>query len=192
MAPTGASPAAPSARRAAAERAAARGRSPKDSVSCGDRRGRGRGSSRNTPPTPRSGWDFANAESAAVRSAPLLDLAQTIIQVSKAVVPKFSPGCRGYGTSAEQVVAGRGVSRRGVLRTPPPCGAPVALEPRDEPGRWDDVVPVGGRRCRSRRTRRSHQCMTTGDPVLGAAAHQRAGRAHARRLAVREAPTSGR
>ncbi|MEU5886989.1 SpoIIE family protein phosphatase [Streptomyces sp. NPDC047461] len=90
-----------------------------------------------------------------------LDLSKTIIEVSRAVVPRFTDVAGTY--LREQVVAGEGF----------PEGVPdtttmwhrVALEHTDEPGRWDDVVPVGEAMPFPAHTP-FFQCMTTGEPVL--------------------------
>ncbi|MER5601266.1 SpoIIE family protein phosphatase [Streptomyces sp. NPDC002265] len=90
-----------------------------------------------------------------------LDLARTITEVSKAVVPRFTDVAGTY--LREQVVAGEGF----------PDGVPdtttmwhrVALEHTDEPGRWDDVVPVGEAMPFPAHTP-FFQCMTSGQPVL--------------------------
>jgi serine phosphatase RsbU (regulator of sigma subunit)/anti-sigma regulatory factor (Ser/Thr protein kinase) len=90
-----------------------------------------------------------------------LDLSKTIIEVSRAVVPRFTDVAGTY--LREQVVAGEGF----------PDGVPdtttmwhrVAIEHTDEPGRWDDVVPVGEAMPFPAHTP-FFQCMTTGQPVL--------------------------
>ncbi|MFE7170550.1 SpoIIE family protein phosphatase [Streptomyces sp. NPDC057616] len=90
-----------------------------------------------------------------------LDLSRTIVEVSKAVVPRFTDVAGTY--LREQVVAGEGF----------PDGVPdtttmwhrVALEHTDEPGRWDDVVPVGEAMPFPAHTP-FFQCMTSGEPVL--------------------------
>jgi serine phosphatase RsbU (regulator of sigma subunit)/anti-sigma regulatory factor (Ser/Thr protein kinase) len=90
-----------------------------------------------------------------------LDLARTIREVSQAVVPRFTDVAGTY--LREQVVAGEGF----------PDGPPdtstlwhrVAVEHNDEPGRWDDVVPVGESMPFPAQTP-FFQCMTTGEPVL--------------------------
>ncbi|MCX5330280.1 MULTISPECIES: SpoIIE family protein phosphatase [unclassified Streptomyces] len=90
-----------------------------------------------------------------------LDLSKTIIEVSRAVVPRFTDVAGTY--LREQVVAGEGF----------PDGVPdtttmwhrVALEHTDEPGRWDDVVPVGEAMPFPAHTP-FFQCMTSGQPVL--------------------------
>ncbi|MEU6372217.1 SpoIIE family protein phosphatase [Streptomyces sp. NPDC046909] len=90
-----------------------------------------------------------------------LDLSKTIVEVSRAVVPRFTDVAGTY--LREQVVAGEGF----------PDGVPdtttmwhrVALEHTDEPGRWDDVVPVGEAMPFPAHTP-FFQCMTSGEPVL--------------------------
>ncbi|MES5818919.1 SpoIIE family protein phosphatase [Streptomyces sp. RG80] len=90
-----------------------------------------------------------------------LDLSKTIVEVSRAVVPRFTDVAGTY--LREQVVAGEGF----------PEGVPdtttmwhrVALEHTDEPGRWDDVVPVGEAMPFPAHTP-FFQCMTSGEPVL--------------------------
>ncbi|MFD3836542.1 SpoIIE family protein phosphatase [Streptomyces sp. NPDC058642] len=90
-----------------------------------------------------------------------LDLSRTIVEVSRAVVPRFTDVAGTY--LREQVVAGEGF----------PEGVPdtttmwhrVAVEHTDEPGRWDDVVPVGEAMPFPAHTP-FFQCMTTGEPVL--------------------------
>ncbi|MFF6986837.1 SpoIIE family protein phosphatase [Streptomyces sp. NPDC010273] len=107
----------------------------------------------------RERLEFLNEVSGRIGTS--LDLAQTIIEVSKAVVPKFTDVAGTY--LREQVVAGEGF----------PDGVPdtttmwhrVALEHTDEPGRWDDVVPVGEAMPFPAHTP-FFQCMTSGDPVL--------------------------
>ncbi|MEV0481443.1 SpoIIE family protein phosphatase [Streptomyces sp. NPDC050508] len=107
----------------------------------------------------RERLEFLNEVSGRIGTS--LDLAKTIIEVSKAVVPKFTDVAGTY--LREQVVAGEGF----------PDGVPdtttmwhrVALEHTDEPGRWDDVVPVGEAMPFPAHTP-FFQCMTTGEPVL--------------------------
>ncbi|MGW0822652.1 SpoIIE family protein phosphatase [Streptomyces sp. NPDC002845] len=107
----------------------------------------------------RERLEFLNEVSGRIGTS--LDLAQTIIEVSKAVVPRFTDVAGTY--LREQVVAGEGF----------PEGVPdtttmwhrVALEHTDEPGRWDDVVPVGEAMPFPAHTP-FFQCMTTGEPVL--------------------------
>ncbi|MFJ9584272.1 ATP-binding SpoIIE family protein phosphatase [Streptomyces acidicola] len=107
----------------------------------------------------RERLEFLNEVSSGIGTS--LDLSRTIIEVSKAVVPRFTDVAGTY--LREQVVAGEGF----------PDGVPdtttmwhrVALEHTDEPGRWDDVVPVGEAMPFPAHTP-FFQCMTTGEPVL--------------------------
>ncbi|MFH8791572.1 SpoIIE family protein phosphatase [Streptomyces sp. NPDC017941] len=107
----------------------------------------------------REHLEFLNEVSGRIGSS--LDLARTIQEVSKAVVPRFTDVAGTY--LREQVVAGEGF----------PDGVPdettmwhrVAVEHTDEPGRWDDVVPVGESMPFPAHTP-FFQCMTSGDPVL--------------------------
>ncbi|QKW10149.1 SpoIIE family protein phosphatase [Streptomyces sp. NA04227] len=107
----------------------------------------------------RERLEFLNEVSGRIGSS--LDLSRTIVEVSRAVVPRFTDVAGTY--LREQVVAGEGF----------PEGVPdertmwhrVAVEHTDEPGRWDDVVPVGESMPFPAHTP-FFQCMTTGDPVL--------------------------
>ncbi|MET8028295.1 ATP-binding SpoIIE family protein phosphatase [Streptomyces avermitilis] len=107
----------------------------------------------------RERLEFLNEVSGRIGTS--LDLAQTIIEVSKAVVPRFTDVAGTY--LREQVVAGEGF----------PDGVPdtttmwhrVAVEHTDEPGRWDDVIPVGEAMPFPAHTP-FFQCMTSGQPVL--------------------------
>ncbi|MEU6223875.1 SpoIIE family protein phosphatase [Streptomyces sp. NPDC047042] len=107
----------------------------------------------------RERLEFLNEVSGRIGTS--LDLSRTIIEVSKAVVPRFTDVAGTY--LREQVVAGEGF----------PDGVPdtttmwhrVALEHTDEPGRWDDVVPVGEAMPFPAHTP-FFQCMTSGQPVL--------------------------
>ncbi|WP_406195117.1 SpoIIE family protein phosphatase [Streptomyces sp. NBC_01017] len=107
----------------------------------------------------RERLEFLNEVSGRIGTS--LDLSRTIVEVSKAVVPRFTDVAGTY--LREQVVAGEGF----------PEGVPdtttmwhrVALEHTDEPGRWEDVVPVGEAMPFPAHTP-FFQCMTTGDPVL--------------------------
>ncbi|RII12424.1 Phosphoserine phosphatase RsbU [Streptomyces sp. YIM 130001] len=107
----------------------------------------------------RERLEFLNEVSGRIGSS--LDLSQTILEVSRAVVPRFTDVAGTY--LREQVVAGEGF----------PEGVPdattmwhrVAVEHTDEPGRWDDVVPVGESMPFPVNTP-FFQCMTTGEPVL--------------------------
>ncbi|MFJ7076969.1 SpoIIE family protein phosphatase [Streptomyces sp. NPDC098781] len=107
----------------------------------------------------RERLEFLNEVSGRIGTS--LDLARTIIEVSRAVVPRFTDVAGTY--LREQVVAGEGF----------PEGVPdtttmwhrVSLEHTDEPGRWDDVVPVGEAMPFPAHTP-FFQCMTSGEPVL--------------------------
>ncbi|MFD7811808.1 SpoIIE family protein phosphatase [Streptomyces sp. NPDC059785] len=107
----------------------------------------------------RERLEFLNEVSGRIGTS--LDLSRTILEVSRAVVPRFTDVAGTY--LREQVVAGEGF----------PDGVPdtttmwhrVALEHTDEPGRWDDVVPVGEAMPFPAHTP-FFQCMTSGDPVL--------------------------
>jgi serine phosphatase RsbU (regulator of sigma subunit) len=107
----------------------------------------------------RERLEFLNEVSGRIGTS--LDLTQTINEVSRAVVPRFTDVAGTY--LREQVVAGEGF----------PEGVPdtttmwhrVAVEHTDAPGRWDDVVPVGEAMPFPAHTP-FFQCMTTGEPVL--------------------------
>ncbi|MFI9102459.1 SpoIIE family protein phosphatase [Streptomyces fildesensis] len=107
----------------------------------------------------REHLEFLNEVSARIGTS--LDLARTIQEVSAAVVPRFTDVAGSY--LREQVLAGEGF----------PDGPPdvttmwyrVAVEHTDEPGRWDDVVPVGESMPFPEHTP-FFQCMTSGQPVL--------------------------
>ncbi|MGW1886818.1 SpoIIE family protein phosphatase [Streptomyces sp. NPDC001970] len=107
----------------------------------------------------RERLEFLNEVSGRIGSS--LDLARTIQEVSAAVVPRFTDVAGTY--LREQVIAGEGF----------PDGPPdattmwhrVAVEHVDEPGRWDDVVPVGESMPFPEHTP-FFRCMTTGEPVL--------------------------
>jgi anti-sigma regulatory factor (Ser/Thr protein kinase) len=107
----------------------------------------------------RERLEFLNEVSGRIGTS--LDLSRTVVEVSKAVVPRFTDVAGTY--LREQVVAGEGF----------PEGVPdtrtmwhrVAVEHTDEPGRWDDVVPVGEAMPFPAHTP-FFQCMTTGEPVL--------------------------
>ncbi|MDX6332524.1 MAG: hypothetical protein QOI83_4907 [Streptomycetaceae bacterium] len=107
----------------------------------------------------REHLEFLNEVSGRIGSS--LDLAATIQEVSAAVVPRFTDVAGTY--LREAVLAGEGF----------PDGPPdvttmwyrVALEHTDEPGRWDDVVPVGESMPFPEHTP-FFQCMTSGRPVL--------------------------
>lgn len=107
----------------------------------------------------RERLEFLNEVSSRIGTS--LDLARTIVEVSKAVVPRFTDVAGTY--LREQVVAGEGFDE-GVPDTTTMWHR-VALEHTDEPGRWDDVVPVGEAMPFPAHTP-FFQCMTTGEPVL--------------------------
>jgi serine phosphatase RsbU (regulator of sigma subunit)/anti-sigma regulatory factor (Ser/Thr protein kinase) len=107
----------------------------------------------------RERLEFLNEVSGRIGTS--LDLSRTIAEVCRAVVPRFTDVAGTY--LREQVVAGEGF----------PEGVPdtttmwhrVAVEHTDEPGRWDDVIPVGEAMPFPAHTP-FFQCMTTGEPVL--------------------------
>ncbi|MFJ2256831.1 SpoIIE family protein phosphatase [Streptomyces sp. NPDC087844] len=107
----------------------------------------------------RERLEFLNEVSGRIGTS--LDLSRTIVEVSRAVVPRFTDVAGTY--LREQVVAGEGFSD-GVPDTTTMWHR-VALEHTDEPGRWDDVVPVGEAMPFPADTP-FFQCMTTGEPVL--------------------------
>lgn len=107
----------------------------------------------------RERLEFLNEVSSRIGTS--LDLSRTIVEVSKAVVPRFTDVAGTY--LREQVVAGEGFDE-GVPDTTT-LWHRVALEHTDEPGRWDDVVPVGEAMPFPAHTP-FFQCMTTGEPVL--------------------------
>ena len=107
----------------------------------------------------RERLEFLNEVSGRIGSS--LDLARTIREVTSAAVPRF---CDFAGTHLRaQVPAGEGF----------PDGVPdvttvwrrVWVEHDDEPGRWDDTVPVG-ETLRFPEQTPFFQCMVTGEPVL--------------------------
>ncbi|MFC7980914.1 SpoIIE family protein phosphatase [Streptomyces sp. NPDC057336] len=107
----------------------------------------------------RERLEFLNEVSGRIGTS--LDLARTIVEVSRAVVPRFTDVAGTY--LREQVVAGEGFDD-GVPDTTTMWHR-VALEHTDEPGRWDDVVPVGEAMPFPAHTP-FFQCMTSGEPVL--------------------------
>ncbi|MFJ9558774.1 SpoIIE family protein phosphatase [Streptomyces fuscichromogenes] len=107
----------------------------------------------------RERLEFLNEVSGKIGTS--LDLSRTIVEVSRAVVPRFTDVAGTY--LREQVVAGEEFAD-GVPDTTTMWHR-VALEHTDEPGRWDDVVPVGEAMPFPAHTP-FFQCMTTGDPVL--------------------------
>jgi serine phosphatase RsbU (regulator of sigma subunit)/anti-sigma regulatory factor (Ser/Thr protein kinase) len=127
----------------------------------------------------RERLEFLNEVSGRIGTS--LDLSRTIIEVSKAVVPRFTDVAGTY--LREQVVAGEGF----------PEGVPdtttmwhrVALEHTDEPGRWDDVVPVGEAMPFPAHTP-FFQCMTSGEPVLVPRINEQMGHAIASQFEKRD------
>ncbi|MEZ3180990.1 SpoIIE family protein phosphatase [Streptomyces pimonensis] len=107
----------------------------------------------------RERLEFLNEVSSRIGTS--LDLARTVVEVSKAVVPRFTDVAGTY--LREQVVSGEGFDE-GVPDTTT-LWHRVALEHTDEPGRWDDVVPVGEAMSFPAHTP-FFRCMTTGEPVL--------------------------
>ncbi|GHJ32228.1 hypothetical protein TPA0910_66610 [Streptomyces hygroscopicus subsp. sporocinereus] len=107
----------------------------------------------------RERLEFLNEVSGRIGTS--LDLARTIREVTSAAVPRFADFA---GTHLRaQVLAGEGF----------PEGPPdvttvwhrVWVEHTDEPGRWDDTVPVGESIAFPEHTP-FFQCMVTGEPVL--------------------------
>ncbi|WP_199830916.1 SpoIIE family protein phosphatase [Streptomyces sp. NBRC 110028] len=107
----------------------------------------------------RERLEFLNEVSGRIGSS--LDLARTIREVTSAAVPRFADFA---GTHLRaQVLAGEGF----------PDGPPdittvwhrVWVAHNDEPGRWDDTVPVGESIAFPEHTP-FFQCMVTGEPVL--------------------------
>ncbi|MGX1880526.1 ATP-binding SpoIIE family protein phosphatase [Streptomyces sp. NPDC055287] len=107
----------------------------------------------------RERLEFLNEVSGRIGSS--LDLARTIREVTSAAVPRFADFA---GTHLRvQILAGEGF----------PDGPPDAttawrrvwVEHNDEPGRWDDTVPVGEEMTFPGKTP-FFQCMVTGEPVL--------------------------
>ena len=107
----------------------------------------------------RERLEFLNEVSGRIGTS--LDLSRTIVEVSRAVVPRFTDVAGTY--LREQVVAGEGFED-GVPDTTTMWHR-VALEHTDEPGRWDDVVPVGEALPFPAPTP-FFRCMTSGEPVL--------------------------
>ncbi|MBV2355518.1 SpoIIE family protein phosphatase [Streptomyces sp. J2-1] len=107
----------------------------------------------------RERLEFLNEVSSRIGSS--LDLGETIREVTSAAVPRFTDFAGTHLRSA--VLAGEGF----------PDGPPDAttlmhrvwVEHNDEPGRWDDTVPVGEAFAFPEHTP-FHQCMVTGEPVL--------------------------
>jgi serine phosphatase RsbU (regulator of sigma subunit)/anti-sigma regulatory factor (Ser/Thr protein kinase) len=107
----------------------------------------------------RERLEFLNEMSGRIGTS--LDLARTIREVTSAAVPRFADFAGTHLRAA--VLAGEGF----------PDGPPdvttvwhrVWVEHNDEPGRWDDTVPVGESIAFPQHTP-FFQCMVTGEPVL--------------------------
>ncbi|WP_405609569.1 SpoIIE family protein phosphatase [Streptomyces sp. NBC_01508] len=107
----------------------------------------------------RERLEFLNEVSGLIGSS--LDLSRTIREVTSAAVPRFADFAGTHLRAA--VLAGEGF----------PTGRPdvttiwhrVWVEHNDEPGRWDDTVPVGEAIAFPEHTP-FFQCMVTGEPVL--------------------------
>ncbi|MER8073088.1 SpoIIE family protein phosphatase [Streptomyces sp. NPDC094034] len=107
----------------------------------------------------RERLEFLNEVSGRIGSS--FDLARTIREVTSAAVPRFADFAGTHLRAA--VLAGEGF----------PDGPPDAttvwhrvwVEHNDEPGRWDDTVPVGEAIAFPAHTP-FFQCMVTGEPVL--------------------------
>ncbi|POX50824.1 PAS sensor protein [Streptomyces sp. Ru71] len=107
----------------------------------------------------RERLEFLNEVSRGIGSS--LDLGETIREVTSAAVPRFADFAGTHLRAA--VLAGEGF----------PDGPPDArtvmhrvwVEHNDEPGRWDDTVPVGETFAFPEHTP-FYQCMVTGEPVL--------------------------
>ncbi|MFE9772050.1 SpoIIE family protein phosphatase [Streptomyces sp. NPDC005931] len=127
----------------------------------------------------RERLEFLNEVSSRIGTS--LDLARTVVEVSRAVVPRFTDVAGTY--LREQVVAGEGFDE-GVPDTTTMWHR-VALEHTDEPGRWDDVVPVGEAMPFPAHTP-FFQCMTTGEPVLVPRITEEAGHAIASQFDKRD------
>ncbi|MFJ5100278.1 SpoIIE family protein phosphatase [Streptomyces sp. NPDC088554] len=116
----------------------------------------------------RERLEFLNEVSGRIGSS--LDLARTIREVTSAAVPRFTDFAGTHLRAA--VLAGEGF----------PDGPPdvttiwhrVWVEHNDEPGRWDDTVPVGEAIAFPEHTP-FFQCMVTGEPVLITRISQEAG-----------------
>ncbi|MBB4895394.1 serine phosphatase RsbU (regulator of sigma subunit) [Streptomyces olivoverticillatus] len=107
----------------------------------------------------RERLEFLNEVSKGIGTS--LDLERTIREVTSAAVPRFTDFAGTHLRAA--VLAGEGF----------PDGPPdvttvwhrVSVEHNDEPGRWDDTVPVGEAIAFPEHTP-FFQCMVTGEPVL--------------------------
>ncbi|MFG3206334.1 SpoIIE family protein phosphatase [Streptomyces sp. NPDC048192] len=107
----------------------------------------------------RERLEFLNEVSSAIGSS--LDLGETIREVTSAAVPRFADFAGTHLRAA--VLAGEG------FPDGPPDASTVMfrvwVEHNDEPGRWDDTVPVGEAFAFPEHTP-FYKCMSTGEPVL--------------------------
>ncbi|MFF0838059.1 MULTISPECIES: SpoIIE family protein phosphatase [unclassified Streptomyces] len=107
----------------------------------------------------RERLEFLNEVSSGIGTS--LDLGETIREVTSAAVPRFADFAGTHLRSA--VLAGEG------FPDGPPDASTVMhrvwVEHNDEPGRWDDTVPVGETFAFPEHTP-FYKCMVTGEPVL--------------------------
>ncbi|MFF5436050.1 SpoIIE family protein phosphatase [Streptomyces achromogenes] len=107
----------------------------------------------------RERLEFLNEVSSRIGSS--LDLDETIREVTSAAVPRFADFAGTHLRAA--VLAGEG------FPDGPPDASTVMfrvwVEHNDEPGRWDDTVPVGEAFAFPEHTP-FYKCMVTGEPVL--------------------------
>ncbi|MGW1051757.1 SpoIIE family protein phosphatase [Streptomyces sp. NPDC002521] len=107
----------------------------------------------------RERLEFLNEVSSGIGSS--LDLGATIREVTSAAVPRFADFAGTHLRAA--VLAGEG------FPDGPPDASTVMfrvwVEHNDEPGRWDDTVPVGEAFAFPEHTP-FYKCMVTGEPVL--------------------------
>ncbi|MGW0883930.1 SpoIIE family protein phosphatase [Streptomyces sp. NPDC002671] len=107
----------------------------------------------------RERLEFLNEVSSGIGTS--LDLGETIREVTSAAVPRFADFAGTHLRAA--VLAGEG------FPDGPPDASTVMhrvwVEHNDEPGRWDDTVPVGEAFAFPEHTP-FYQCMVTGEPVL--------------------------
>ncbi|WP_030742770.1 SpoIIE family protein phosphatase [Streptomyces sp. NRRL S-31] len=107
----------------------------------------------------RERLEFLNEVSSRIGSS--LDLGETIREVTSAAVPRFADFAGTHLRAA--VLAGEG------FPDGPPDASTVMfrvwVEHNDEPGRWDDTVPVGEAFAFPEHTP-FYRCMVTGEPVL--------------------------
>ncbi|RBM20838.1 PAS sensor protein [Streptomyces sp. PT12] len=127
----------------------------------------------------RERLEFLNEVSARIGSS--LDLHRTLTEISRAVVPRFGDAVGTY--LREEVVAGERFADG------PPAASTlwhrVTIEHDDEPGRWDDVVPVGESTTLPVQTP-FFRCMVAGEPILVPRVTQEMGDAIASRFEKRD------